>query len=51
MKRRTTVYIDNKLWQEFMKYIIDKHGKKHGGIISEEVSAASKTSFRERIKI
>jgi len=39
-KRRTTVYIDNKLWEDFMKYIVEKHGKTHGGVISEEVENA-----------
>ena len=41
-KRRTTVYIDKKVWEEFMKYIIQKHGKTHGGVISEEVENAIK---------
>jgi len=36
-KRRTTVYINEDVWKKFMKYIIDKHGKTHGGVISQEI--------------
>ena len=39
-KRRTTVYIDKGVWDKLMKYIIEKHGKTHGGVISEEVEKA-----------
>lgn len=48
MKRRTTIYVDPKLWDDFMKYIIDKHGKTHGGVISEEVENAIKLLIRKK---
>jgi len=41
-KRRTTVYIDKKVWEEFMKYVVEKYGRTHGGVISEEVENAIK---------
>ena len=41
-KRRTTVYIDKSVWEKFIKYIIEKYGKTHGGVISEEVEYAIK---------
>jgi hypothetical protein len=41
-KRRTTIYIDDEVWKEFMEYLIKKHGKTHGGIISQEVENAIK---------
>ncbi len=50
MKRRTTVYIDSKLWQDFMKYIIDKNGKTHGGVISDEVENALKLLIKKDSK-
>jgi hypothetical protein len=50
MKRRTTVYIDSKLWQDFMKYIIEKHGKTHGGVISNEVENAIKLMIKKEGK-
>ena len=40
MKRRTTIYIDTTVWDQFMKYLVEKHGKTHGGVISEEVEKA-----------
>ncbi len=40
--RRTTVYIDKDVWEKFMKYVIEKYGKTHGGVISEEVENAIK---------
>jgi len=39
-KRRTTIYIDKEIWQKFMNYLINKHGKTHGGVISKEVEEA-----------
>jgi len=39
-KRRTTVYIDNAIWEKFMRYLIEKHGKTHGGVISAEMEKA-----------
>jgi hypothetical protein len=39
-KRRTTVYIDEDIWQKFMRYLIEKHGKTHGGVISAEMENA-----------
>lgn len=41
-KKRTTVYIDRKIWDKFMKYLIERHGKTHGGVISKEVENAIK---------
>jgi hypothetical protein len=40
MKKRTTIYVDNAVWDQFMKYLIDKHGKTHGGVISQEIEKA-----------
>ena len=42
MKRRTTIYIDDKVWKNFMLFLIRKHGKTHGGVISKEVENAIK---------
>jgi hypothetical protein len=39
-KRRTTIYVDDAVWEKFMKYLVEKHGKTHGGVISEEVENA-----------
>ena len=39
-KKRTTIYVDEAVWDKFMKYLIDKHGKTHGGVISEEIEKA-----------
>ena len=47
MKRRTTIYVESKLWQDFLDYIIEKHGKTHGGVISEEVENAIKLMIKE----
>ncbi len=40
MKKRTTIYIDSNVWNQFMKYLIEKYSKTHGGVISEEVEKA-----------
>lgn len=40
MKRRTTIYIDTNVWDQFMKYLVETHGKTHGGVISEEIEKA-----------
>ena len=40
MKKRTTIYVDSIVWEKFMKYLIEKYGKTHGGIISQEVEKA-----------
>ena len=40
MKKRTTIYIDQQTWDKFMKYLISKYGKTHGGIISAEIEKA-----------
>jgi hypothetical protein len=39
-KRRTTIYIDEDVWDQFMKYLVEKHGKTHGGLISQEIEKA-----------
>ena len=40
MKQRTTIYIESEIWKQFLKYLVDKHGKTHGGVISEEIENA-----------
>ncbi|MCL5877265.1 MAG: hypothetical protein M1540_05585 [Candidatus Bathyarchaeota archaeon] len=40
MKRRTTIYVDADIWDQFIKYLVETHGKTHGGVISEEVEKA-----------
>jgi hypothetical protein len=40
MKKRTTIYVEQAVWEKFMKYLIEKYGKTHGGVISEEVEKA-----------
>ena len=40
MKKRTTIYIDTAVWNQFMKYLVETYGKTHGGVISEEVEKA-----------
>jgi len=40
MKKRTTIYVDQAVWEKFMKYLIEKYGKTHGGVISEEIEKA-----------
>jgi len=39
-KRRTTIYIDEDVWNRFMKYLVERHGKTHGGVISKEIEKA-----------
>lgn len=39
-KRRTTIYIDEDVWNRFMKYLVKRHGKTHGGVISKEIEKA-----------
>jgi len=39
-KRRTTIYVDEDVWNRFMKYLVERHGKTHGGVISEEIEKA-----------
>jgi len=39
-KRRTTIYIDEDVWNRFMKYLVERHGKTHGGVISGEIATA-----------
>jgi hypothetical protein len=39
-KRRTTIYIDEDVWDKFMKYLVEKYGKTHGGVISKEIEKA-----------
>ncbi len=39
-KRRTTIYVDEAVWEKFMKYLIERYGKTHGGVISKEVEKA-----------
>ncbi|MEM2112145.1 MAG: hypothetical protein QXX08_09785 [Candidatus Bathyarchaeia archaeon] len=39
-KRRTTIYIDEDIWSKFMKYLVERYGKTHGGVISKEIEKA-----------
>jgi glutathione peroxidase-family protein len=39
-KRRTTIYIEEVVWNRFMKYLVERYGKTHGGVISEEIEKA-----------
>ncbi|MGD6810482.1 MAG: hypothetical protein ACQCN3_12355 [Candidatus Bathyarchaeia archaeon] len=48
MKKRTTIYVDSELWDNFMKYIIEVHGKTHGGVISEEVEKAIQQHIKKK---
>lgn len=48
MKKRTTIYVDNSVWDQFIKYVIEKHGKTHGGVISEEVENAIQLLVRKK---
>ena len=50
MKRRTTVYIDNELWEKFMKYLVSKHGRTHGGVISQEIEHAIEILIGKSLK-
>ena len=40
MKKRTTIYVDEAVWGKFLKYLVEKYGKTHGGIISSEIEKA-----------
>ena len=40
MKKRTTIYVDEAVWGKFLKYLVEKYGKTHGGVISEEIENA-----------
>ncbi len=40
VKKRTTIYVETAVWGQFMKYLIEKHGKTRGGVISEEIENA-----------
>jgi hypothetical protein len=40
MKKRPTIYVDQAVWDKFMRYLIQKYGKTHGGVISEEIEKA-----------
>jgi hypothetical protein len=48
LKRRTTVYIDSTLWEDFVKYVVETHGKTHGGVISEEVEKAIQEHIKKK---
>jgi hypothetical protein len=48
LKRRTTVYIDSELWEDFVKYVVETHGKTHGGVISEEVEKAIQQHIKKK---
>ena len=39
-KRKVTVYIKEEVWMEFLRKILEKHGKAAGGVISEETQNA-----------
>jgi hypothetical protein len=48
MKKRTTIYIDSTTWDQFMKYLVETHGKTHGGVISQDVEKAIKLLIKKR---
>jgi hypothetical protein len=48
LKKRTTIYVDSELWDNFLKYIIETHGKTHGGVISEEVEKAIQQHIKKK---
>jgi hypothetical protein len=39
-KKRTTIYVDEIVWKKFMLYLVEKYGKTHGGVISQEIEKA-----------
>lgn len=41
-KRKVTVYINEKVWMNFLRKILEKHGKAAGGVISQETENAIK---------
>lgn len=41
-KRKVTVYINENVWMNFLREILEKHGKAAGGAISQEVENAIK---------
>jgi len=45
-KRKITVYINEKIWLDFLKKVLEKRGKAAGGAISEEVENAIKLWLR-----
>jgi hypothetical protein len=49
-KRRTTIYIDQIIWDKFIHHLIEKHGKTHGGVISEEIENAIKLLIKQGTK-
>jgi hypothetical protein len=48
MKKRTTIYVETDVWNQFMKYLIETHCKTHGGVISEEVEKAIKLLIKKK---
>jgi hypothetical protein len=48
MKKRTTIYVDNAVWNQFMKYLIETHGKTHGGVISQEIEKAIQLLIKKK---
>jgi len=50
MKKRTTIYVDTAVWDQFMKYLVETHGKTHGGVISEEVEKAILQHIKKKQK-
>jgi hypothetical protein len=50
-KRRTTIYINQIIWDKFIQYLIEKHGKTHGGVISEEIENAIKLLIKQDTKV
>ena len=49
-KRRTMIYINEDVWKDFLKYLIDKHGKTHGGVISQEIEHAIEILIGKSLK-
>jgi hypothetical protein len=48
MKKTTTIYVETAVWDQFMKYLIEKHGKTHGGVISKEVEKALQLLIKKK---
>ena len=46
-KRRITIYVNENIWREFLKKLIERRGRAAGGAISEEVENAIKKWLKE----
>jgi len=46
-KRRVTIYVNENIWKEFLKKLIEKRGRAAGGAISQEVENAIKKWLKD----